>query len=225
MKKGFFFLSVFFTLLYKGQRVGINIKDPQRTLDVNGNLRVTNIVDKSTIAGTDHLIAANRQNGNVDYIDVKSLQQSGKNNMEVGRSIYNATTADANKECNCGDIIVRFNGNKAEFKLKTTDVFTSNGETNFNLSYGIKRFSGSSYSYVNKTNVAFQNVNNQALDYYNKYRNLDDIDFTDSMIGIYTLVLPKQDDLYRITMGRFSNSSTTRTYSLICEKFYLQDAL
>lgn len=70
--------------------------------------------------------------------------------MEVGWSIYNATTADANKEFNCADIIVRFNGNKAEFKLKTTDIFTSNGETNFNLSFGIKHFSVSAYSYVIK---------------------------------------------------------------------------
>lgn len=226
MKKKFIFLSVcFLTLLYKGQRVGINLADPQRTLDVNGNLRVTNIVDRSTVAGTDHLLAANRQNGNVDYIDIKSLQQSGKNNMEVGRAIYNAASADATKECNCGDIIIRFNGAKAEFKLKTTDVFTSNGESSFKLSYGIKRFSASAYSYVNKTDVAFQNVNSQATDYYNKYRNLDDIDFTDSTIGIYTLILPRQDNLYRITLGSFNNSSTTKTYSLICEKFYLQDAL
>lgn len=211
--------------LVPAQNVGIDTSSPTRTLDINGNLRITNLQDKSNTPGTDFLLAANRQNGNVDYIDLKSLQQSNKNNMEVARSIYNATAADISKECSCGDIVVRFNGLKAEFKLKTTDVFTSNNVNSFNLSYGIKKFAGTAYSYADKTGVNFQTTTPTGATYYNKFRNLDDNDFGNSTIGIYTLVLPKQANLYRITLSRFNNTSTITTFGLICEKFYLQDAL
>lgn len=217
---GFAFLSILST----AQNVGINTNTPQRRLDINGNLKVTKLADKSKDANSSFLLAADRTNGNVDYIDINALQQTSRNNMEVSRSIYNGTAPDSNKECSCGEIVLRFNGANAEFKLKSEEVFTNNNVNDFKISYGIKRFSGSTYSYVNKPEVSFTRNNTALSTHYNKYRLLDDVTFTTSnSIRIYTLVLPKQANLYRITLSRFSNTSTQQTYSLICEKFYLQN--
>ncbi|MBQ0152165.1 MAG: hypothetical protein KBS61_04660, partial [Chryseobacterium sp.] len=57
-------------------------------------------------------------------------------------------------------------------------------------------------------------------------KSMDATDFTaDNTISVYTIVLPKQSNLYRLTVSTLKNSnSTTNTniYSLICEKFYTQ---
>ncbi|WP_300675396.1 hypothetical protein [Soonwooa sp.] len=227
MKKKFLTISfAALSILSLAQNVGINTNTPQRRLDINGNLKVTRLADKSKDMNSGFLLAADRNTGNVDFIDINALQQTSRNNMEVGRSIYNAAAPDINKECSCGEIVLRFNGTNAEFKLKSEEVFTSNNNaSDFKISYGIKRFTGSAYTYENKTDVSFTRNNPALTSHYDKFRAIDDTSFSaDNSIRIYTLVLPKQANLYRITLSRFNNTATQKTYSLICEKFYLQNA-
>lgn len=221
----FSIFSLLIITLGQAQRVGINTENPSRTLEVNGNVRVTDLKTKTNVAGFENLLSANKNNGNVDYIEMPSLLQSDKNNMEVSRVLYNATAPDINKVCGCGDMSIRFNGASAEFRLDNDNVFKSNKAiTSFNLSYGIKRFTDDTYSYANKTNVTFSNTNATAADYYTKYRKLDDTTFsTSNTIRIYTIVLPKQGNLYRLTLTRLLNASGITNYGIICEKFYVQE--
>lgn len=226
MKNKFFIilLSSSASIFLKAQNVGINTNTPTRTVDVNGNLRITELQNRTNNSNYNYLLSANKINGNIDYINISSLLQSEKNNMEVSRTIYNGSTADNTKECSCGDITFRFNGANSEIKLSNETVFASNGVNNLNLSYGIKRFTGNSYGYQNKTNVAFTNNNPALASYYNKYRNLDDTAFdTNNSIRVYTIVLPKQGNLYKLTLSRLQNTSTTVNFALICEKFYVQE--
>lgn len=214
---------VLLTNFLYAQNVGINIEEPERVLDINGSLRVTKMIDKSNNVTSEKLLAVNRDNGNVDYIDISALQQSNKNNMEISRIIYNATDADINKECECGEISMRFNNQLAEFKLKSKEIFESNNFSEFNLVYGIKRFKGTSYEYKNKSAVKFQITNPSLSTFYNKYQLLDGDVFENNTIRIYTIVFPKQANMYRLTLSRFNNSDVKKTFGLICEKFYLQN--
>ncbi|MGV4413702.1 hypothetical protein [Chryseobacterium sp. T1] len=220
---GLFSLATF--IFAKSQNIGIATDSPTRTVDVNGNIIITDLKDKTNVAGYNNLLTASKANGNVDYIKTTALIQSELNNMAVIRVLYNATAADSSKECACGDVVFRFNGENAEFKLLTDTVFKTNNVTNFSVSYGIKRFINNSYSYDNKTNVVFVNDNSAANTYYNKYRLLDDTVFNsdNNTVRIYTIVLPKQGNLYKLTLSRLRNTSTLTNYALICEKFYVKE--
>lgn len=201
----------------QNQNVGINTDNPTRTLDVNGNLRVTGIPDVTGNVNYPNILSINKNNGNIDYVKPSAFMQSDINNVEVKRSIYIASAPDPTKECSCGDIKFRINdSNTAEFKLNSNSVFTSNNTSTFDLDYGIKRWTSTYYNYFNDT-ITFTSAN------YSNYQTLDPELFNSSnTVRIYTIILPKQNNLYRLTITRILNTPVAHTFSLICEKLYIE---
>lgn len=203
-------------------QVGINTTDPKRILDINGNLKIVKTDNKTTQIPYRNILVADENNGNVDYISFPSINQNETKNVEIIRSIYLGTTPDNSKVCSCGEITFYLNSNKkAYFKLNSTKVFTTNNNANsITLAFGAKRWEGQGYTYRDITEKTFLTTN------YSDYQSMDATDFTaDNTISVYTIVLPKQSNLYRLTVSTLKNSnSTTNTniYSLICEKFYTQ---
>ena len=215
----FIFSICFASISAQNQNVGIDTENPSRKLDVNGNLRVTTTNTVTNSASYDRIVTVNNTTGDVDYINIHSVPQTNTNNVEVRRSIYNAAVPDNTKECSCGDITFRINNsNTAEFKFNSATMFVTNSNaTSINIGYGIKRWVDNTYNFVNR-NVIFTNAN------FSTYQTLDTTLFSSASgsVRIYTIVPPKQNSLYRITLTRVSNTSTLFTYSLICEKFYVQ---
>lgn len=201
----------------QNQNVGINTENPTRKLDVNGNLRLATLPDVTNDSNFPKIMAVNKDNGNVDHITASSFMQSDVNNVEVKRSIYLAPTPDDTKECSCGDMTFRINNsNIAEFKLNSNAIFNSINSTAFELDYGIKRWTSTYYNYFNDT-VNFTLAN------YSTYQTLDPELFnSNNTVRIYTIILPKQNNLYRLTLTRLANTDSNHTFSLICEKFYIQ---
>lgn len=217
-------ISILYTGLFSAQNVGIGTDTPTRKLDVNGDLRIrsANVVTGNT--NYNRIIAADKNTGNVDYVTVSSIPQDETNNVEVKRSIYLATTPITANECNCGDMTFRLNNNGTpEFKLNSTTIFlTNNNITTFDLGYGIKRWSGSSYNYKNRF-VTFTTSN------YSTYQVLDDVAISTAVtsegntVRVYTIIPPKQNNLYKVTVSRTNNNNTsTFAYGVICERFYMQ---
>ncbi|MBP2615020.1 hypothetical protein [Chryseobacterium jejuense] len=207
-------------VMAQDQKFGIDTNMPTRKLDINGDLRVTSTNDVTNNASYDRIVTGSNATGNIDYINISAIAQSETNNVEVKRLVYNSPLPDETKECSCGDITFRINNlDTAEIKLNSLTTFVTNGNiTNFNLGYGIKRWINDSYNFVNRT-IAFTDLN------YSTYQSLDPAIFTTGpnyTIRIYTIVPPKQNNLYRLTLSRISNTSTNFTYGLICEKFYIQ---
>ncbi len=204
--------------MYQSQNVGINTENPTRKLDVNGDVRVTALPNVSGNANYPMILSADRNNGNVDDVTAESFMQSDVNNVEVKRSIYNAAAADDNRECSCGNMTFRINSsNLAEIKLNSDNIFMSLNTTAFELDYGIKRWTSTYYNYFNDT-VNFTTSN------YSTYQMLDPEYFnSNNTIRIYTIILPKQNNLYRLTLSKLVNTPTNNTFSLICEKFYIQN--
>ncbi|KFC19656.1 hypothetical protein [Chryseobacterium sp. FH1] len=199
------------------QNVGINTDNPERKLHVNGDLRVTSLPDVTGDNAYPKILSVNKNNGDVDHISTSAFMQSDVNNVEVKRNVYISTTPDNAKECSCGDMTFRINSNNtAEFKLNSTATFTTNNITEFELDYGIKRWTSTYYNYFNDT-VTF------TADNYAQYHILDPDGFdSNDTVRIYTLILPRQNNLYRLTLSRLANSAVNHTFSLICEKFYIQ---
>lgn len=207
-------------VMAQDQKFGIGTNMPTRKLDINGDLRVTSTNDVTNNVSYDRIVTASNATGNIDYINISAVAQTETNNVEVKRVVYNSSVPDETKECSCGDVTFRVNNlNTAEIKLNSLTTFVTNGNiTNFNLGYGIKRWINNSYNFVNRT-IAFTNLN------YSAYQSLDPATFTTGpnyTVRIYTIVPPKQNNLYRLTLSRISNTNTDFTYALICEKFYIQ---
>lgn len=204
---------------FHAQKVGINTQDPKRNLDINGNLKVSTLTNKTGDELYRNIVTGNTDTGDVDYISFPSINQNEIKNVEISRSIYLGTTPNNTKECSCGDINFYLDTNlTAYFKLKSNKVFTSNnGASAISLAYGSKRWTASGYQYSDIYNKTFTSTN------YNTYQPLDNVTFsTNNTTRIYTIVLPNQNNMYRLTASVLSNTSIINIYSLICEKFYTQ---
>lgn len=224
MKK-VFLLFILATKLFYSQNVGIDTSTPIRTLDINGDLKIktTNLVTGNT--NYTKIVSANKNTGEVDYLGVSSINTlDDKNNADVKRSLYLAAAPVTANECQCGDFTFRLNNTGfAEFRLNSNTVFlTNNNISNFKLGYGVKRWTGNSYNYVNRS------VDFTSSDYLT-YRSLDDLSFptTDDASGntirIYTIVPPKQNKLYKVTILRNKNSNNNvYLYGIVCERFFMQ---
>ena len=225
MKKYLFTIILTSSLISaQNTNVGIDTNAPTRKLDVNGNMRVTTGATVTNNSSYDRIVTANNSKGDIDYITLPAIFQTATNNVEVRRSVYLATGAVTANECNCGDMTFRINNNNTpEFKLNSTTIFATNGNiTTFDLGFGIKRWSNNAYSYANRT-VTFTTTN------YATYQTLDATvfpttnDAAGNTVRIYTIIPPKQNQLYRLTLSRTNNNNTTTyAYSLICERFYMQ---
>ncbi|CAH0194526.1 hypothetical protein [Chryseobacterium sp. Bi04] len=72
MKKKIFILPLFLAVIFYGQtgRVGIDTADPQRTLDVNGNLRIRTLDNKVDNAVYNRILIGD-SDGNIDYVPIE----------------------------------------------------------------------------------------------------------------------------------------------------------
>lgn len=222
MKKNIFFILSILSLTIHAQNVGINTTEPKRNLDINGNLKVSVMSDKSNLEEYSELLVAEKDNGNIDKIKIPALDQSETKNVEVVRNIYLGTSANNEKECSCGEITFKIdNTNTAKIKLNSTTPLTSIGATSFTFGFGVKQWANQAYSYYDRKGATALNFSTsnystyQSLDVNNAFNN-------SNVIKIFTLILPAQNDLYRLTISRLKNTENIDIFTLICEKFYTQ---
>lgn len=157
MKNSFLILS-FLLLGISGfsQNVGIGTTTPTRSLDVNGDFRITKTTDKTNAATHKSLLATDKNTGNVDYISIPSLDQSDAKNVEIAKTIYISNSPIDTKICSCGELsfYVKNSDNKPYFKLNSTESFdilnagqTTPPITSFTIGYGTKTWIGTNYGY------------------------------------------------------------------------------
>jgi len=205
-------------------QVGIGTEEPTRTLDVNGNLRVTRTVDKTNSVDYGFLLAADTNSNNIDKISIPAIIDDGMRQVEIVKNIYNSTTADVSKITSCG---------KLEFRLNPVNTSTSTTEVRFrenvfldytlttlSLKFGGKRWGRTSetiladYSYRNLT-ITFNPSN------WNTFQNIDTTFLLRQGAYLnYHFIIPQDGDLYRLTVSRLKNNATLDNFSLICERFY-----
>ena len=235
MKKIILFTLLIYPMLSFSQ-VGIGTETPTRTLDINGNLRIRELDNKTTsgdasysyllIAKDDDKDASNNiisKHGEIDKIPISALIQSSTNNVEVKKTIYQGDV-DKTKECSCGILSVFLDQSTDTnqsiipyVRLNYVSIFDNNDTDSFGLNYGQKKYIGAQYFYSNDE-ITFDRA--RGIEAYNK---LDKQNFdTGNTVRIYTIILPGGNNLYRFTISRFLTSPTTYINSLVCEKFYVQ---
>jgi len=87
-------------------QVGIQTDDPKRSLHVNGDLRVRNLVDKSESIDYSKVLVVN-SDGDVDYVNKNEFKPIGDEftaDKQVLNNIYtmNTNSADDSKFVSCG---------------------------------------------------------------------------------------------------------------------------
>lgn len=194
-------------------QVGINTETPTRMLDVNGDLRVTVLADKTNTTDYTEILSAN-SNNNVDKISKPAIIEDATKQVEIVKSIYNATASDNTRIAECGKLSFRINGSNIEMKLlyqpSNTITLTYGGKRWGQISSGINN----GYSYRNLS-LTITNTN------FNTYKNIDPtFQLRQGAYLNYHFIVPGDGDLYRLTVAQLKNSTTNSNYSLICERFY-----
>lgn len=220
MKNNFILLScfIFFSGILSAQ-VGINTANPKRTLDVEGNLRVRELTDKSQAPSYNKILVVN-PDGNIDYINKQDLQPVKDEftaDKQVLNNIYSTTTgkADDTKFVSCGNFDFAFRNIGAntniQYRLKNTP--TSNVTVYITLE---QNYSSNGYQFqVPTAGKTFTSTTNNFGDLPTYGANI-----VNSELNVLYLLYPGESNLYRLTFYRLDQTTPkTNDFVTVCEKF------
>ncbi|MBO6213618.1 hypothetical protein [Algoriella sp.] len=220
MKNNFILLScfIFFSGILSAQ-VGINTANPKRTLDVEGNLRVRELTDKSQAPSYNKILVVN-PDGNIDYINKQDLQPVKDEftaDKQVLNNIYSTTTgkADDTKFVSCGkfDFAFRNIGANTNIQYRLKNTPTSNVTVYITLE---QNYSSNGYQFqVPTAGKTFTSTTNNFGDLPTYGANI-----VNSELNVLYLLYPGESNLYRLTFYRLDQTTPkTNDFVTVCEKF------
>lgn len=208
--------------------VGINTTNPTRTLDINGNLKISNLTNASEDGGFAKILIADAV-GNVDYIvraDLLPAKDIYTSNKEVINNLYSNTVEAgiSSKEIKCGKFKFAF-GDTSESYIKFALIDKPSGPISIYMSMeqnysdgGFQFFQGTTST--NATPFTFTVAN------YNVLQDFASGNLANREQNIMHFQYPNDQFFYRLTVYRVTQSITvgtkiTNTYNFVtsCEKF------
>ena len=225
MKKTIYILFILFQVYAFGQyenKVGINTDKPTRKLDVNGNLKITTLTDKTSDPKyTDVLITD--ANGNVDKVPISLIKnQISQSAIEVKRLFYTSQTPDADNRLSCGRFKFSFRpgGTDPNYPNKNLDIMVSlvdEPATPITVFYLLFRKWGDNDLKYYKSNGKDFNASN----YTTPQLLCPQLDI--NSFGEFYITYPGEENFYRVNfLGRpnyVSGGNTYNSYTITCEKF------
>ena len=220
MKNNVILLScfVFFSGILSAQ-VGINTDNPKRTLDVEGNLRVRELADKSQAPSYNKILVVN-PDGNIDYInkqDLQPIKDEFTADKQVLNNIYSTTSgrADDTKFVSCGkfDFAFRNSGSNINIQYRLKSTPTSDVTVYITLE---QNYNENGYQFqVPTTGKTFTSTTNRFTDLPTFGANI-----ANSELNVLYLLYPGDSDLYRLTFYRLEQTTpATNDFVTVCEKF------
>ncbi|MDM1061787.1 hypothetical protein HXZ62_04295 [Empedobacter falsenii] len=205
-------------------QVGINTDTPQRTLDVNGNLRIRTLSDKSQTLSYNKILVINN-NGDVDYInksDLKPIGDEFTSDKQVLNNIYttNDGRADDSKFVSCGKFDFAFKntsttgtGTSIQFRLKTAPTGANQVTVYTTLE---QNWETNGYEFQSPESGRTFTSSNTFIDLPTSGAGI-----VSGELNILYLLYPGDSDLYRLTFYRLNQNTTPLTYDFVtaCEKF------
>lgn len=199
--------------------VGINTENNRGTLDLNGNLRVEVLENKTGDNSYQKLLSTNETN-QINVIDFSAVKKVNRDET-TSKLIYNAVDVDNTKEISCSNLTFKLDGANPKVYMKLNNWYPSNPISTINIQYGVKHWGnveGQSNGYIYKNlTKTFTNTN------FSKFQVIDERILNTGSIFIFHIVLPGQGDLYRVTASRLKNTEKQSNYSVVCEYFYKTD--
>lgn len=208
--------------------VGINTTNPSRTLDINGNLKISKLTDVSEDGGYSKILTADGI-GNVDYIvraDLLPAKDIYTSNKEVINNLYSNTQEAGilNKEIKCGKFKFAF-GDTTESYIKFALIDKPSAPISIYMSMeqnysdgGFQFFQGTSSN--NTTPFVF------TVDNYNTFQDFASGNLANREQNIMHFQFPNDQYFYRLTVYRVTQSitvgtTTSNSFNFVtsCEKF------
>ncbi|KFC19657.1 hypothetical protein [Chryseobacterium sp. FH1] len=214
--KNILLLLVFSNSLLTYSQVGIGTRTPQKTLDINGDLRVAATSDKGSDPQYDKVLVANADGTVGAWQKDNVKEQIASTLMENKKVVVFSNAPDINRTMECGRFEFRFNvGPVPQVKLSTNPA----QQTVVYYSRIHRENSGASSFYGNNT---FSSNQPLTFETSNDWQSLDDSsNITDTLNEIY-ISYPGDNNLYRLTLlPRTMQTSPTTVYfyTMMCEKF------
>ena len=215
MKKLIIFFTVGYSVLIFSQ-VGIGTLSPDKTLDINGDLRVVTTVDKSNDTQYNKILVANASGEVGAWTKDGIRDQIESVFLENKKVIVFSNTPDINRTMDCGKLEFRFNtGPEPQMRLATAPA----SSTTIYYSRIHKENSGANSFYGDNTittNIpAVYETANDWISLDSSGRILNTLD------EIY-ITYPGDSNLYRLTLLPRTMQTTPTVlffYTMMCEKF------
>ncbi|BAP32297.1 uncharacterized protein CHSO_3260 [Chryseobacterium sp. StRB126] len=205
-------IYLFFTLvsLSINAQVGIGTTAPTRVLDVNGDVRIRTLTDKSTDSNYNKIIVAN-SNGDLDSWDKASLLNTVKDlAIENKKITYFSNSPVIGNVMNCGKMQYRFdNGPLPQMRLvNPADAI---------LYYTkIQKVNSNANTFIPPNSI----VSNLTAVYTmaNTWLTLDP-DYSNNILDEFYMTYPDDTNIYRVTFLARNMGVDQYFYTMLCEKF------
>lgn len=191
-------------------QVGIGTTTPTRSLDIDGNLRVRVLTDKSTDNTYNKVIVSN-VNGDLDSWDKASLKNTIKElAVENKKIVYFSSSPNVGSIMSCGKMQYRFGaGPLPQMRLVTPANATLYYNRMHKVNSAVNSFSTPNNVASNLT-AAYTTANNWVT---------LDTTYTNNTLNEFYMTYPGDNNLYRVTFLARNLTATDFFYSMVCEKF------
>jgi hypothetical protein len=215
MKKLIIFLTLVYSVFIYSQ-VGIGVVSTEKTLDINGDLKIDVMADKSSDAQYNKILVAN-ESGEIGAWTKDGIKDQIESVfLENKKVIVFSNTPDVNRTMECGRFEFRFNtGPEPQMRLSTAPTSL----TTIYFSRIHKENSGANSFYGDNTVTTNISVD---YDVANDWVSLDNSGRILNTLDEIYISYPGDNNLYRLTLLPRTMQTTPATqyfYTMMCEKF------
>lgn len=209
--------------------VGINTTSPKRALHVNGDLRIRSTEYKNTDTNYNKVIVTNNV-GEIESWDKQDIKNKMVSLAVETKKMYYSNSPSSNTTVTCGKFVISFSNNtEPQIKLLTAPQVGNPISIYYSRTRKVNG-NGNSFGTNNRTHRSNLIT---TIDNTNTWQNISVV--TDlavesgqtvngrtyrlNTLDEYFLSYPGDKNLYRITFLARKMTTTTNSYTMICEKF------
>ncbi|WP_314244559.1 hypothetical protein [Empedobacter tilapiae] len=199
-------------------QVGINTDKPERALDINGNLKIRELINKTSDDNYNRILVTDNE-GNIETVDRSSLKNSiTEDIIEIKRLFYNSTDPIDNNKLTCGQFQFSFRdspttGKNLDIMLNLASDPTKNITTYFTL---FRKWGDDDLKYYKSNGKTFNSTN-----YSTPQLLCPQLDINST--GEFYISYPNEKNFYRVLFlarpNYEDNGIIHNSYTITCEKF------
>lgn len=199
-------------------QVGINTNKPEGALDINGNLKIRELINKTSDDNYNRVLVTDHE-GNIEAVDRNSLKNSiTEDIIEIKRLFYNSTDPIDNNKLTCGQFQFSFRdspttGKNLDIMLNLASDPTKNITIYFTL---FRKWGDNDLKYYKSNGKTFNSTN-----YSTPQLLCPQLDINST--GEFYISYPNERNFYRVLFlarpNYVENGIIQNSYTITCEKF------
>lgn len=199
-------------------QVGINTNKPEGALDINGNLKIRELINKTSDDNYNRVLVTDNE-GNIEAVDRNSLKNSiTEDIIEIKRLFYNSTDPIDNNKLTCGQFQFSFRdspttGKNLDIMLNLASDPTKDITIYFTL---FRKWGDNDLKYYKSNGKTFNSTN-----YSTPQLLCPQLDINST--GEFYISYPNERNFYRVLFlarpNYEENGIIQNSYTITCEKF------